>query len=76
MLQRLKNWIEYGDEIEFRVHGKTYVVTPLEGSVVAIGAAYEDDLEFPDVDSMMNLYIIDGQPLKNVVEDIEIERVY
>ena len=75
MIQKLKNLIENGDEIEFSVYGKMYSVIPLDDSVV-IGPKYGDDAEFPDVDSMMDQYIINGQPLKSVLAHIEIERVY
>ena len=75
MFQKLKRLIENGDEIEFRVFGKMYSVIPLDNSVV-IGPKYEDDATFPDVDSMMEQYIISGQPLKNILDHIEIERIY
>ncbi len=75
MFQKLKNLIENGDEIKFSVFGKTYSVIPLDDSVV-IGPEYEDDSEYPDVDSMMDQYIIGGQPLKNILDHIEIERIY
>lgn len=75
MYQKLKDLIENGDDIEFSLFGKRYSVIPLDDSVV-IGLKYGDALEFSDVDSMMNQYSIDGQPLKNVLDQIEIERIY
>lgn len=75
MYQELKDLIENGDDIEFSLFGKRYSVIPLDDSVV-IGLKYGDALEFSDVDSMMNQYSIDGQPLKNVLDQIEIERIY
>ncbi len=75
MYQELKDLIENGDDIEFSLFGKRYSVIPLDDSVV-IGLKYGDALEFSDVDSMMNQYSIDGQPLKNVLDQVEIERIY
>lgn len=73
MLQKLKNLIEGGGDIEFSVNGKLYTILPWTEGGITIGPQGSDDDEvFDDADSLLSGFLVDGTPLANVIDRVKI----
>lgn len=71
MLQKLKNLIEGGGDIEFSVHGKLYTILPWTDDGIVIGPqGSDDDKVFDDAESLLNGFLIDGVPLADVIDQV------
>ncbi|MBR2131238.1 MAG: hypothetical protein IJ955_01655 [Oscillospiraceae bacterium] len=73
MRQRLKDLMEFGADIEFTVNGKDFVILAWVKEGIVIGPAdIDEDAIFPDADSLMDGYIVDGKPLSEWMDEIVI----
>ncbi|MBR2131239.1 MAG: hypothetical protein IJ955_01660 [Oscillospiraceae bacterium] len=73
MRQRLKKLMEMGADIEFTVNGKDFVILAWVKEGIVIGPAdIDEDAIFPDADSLMDGYIVDGKPLSEWMDEIVI----
>ena len=72
MNQKLKELVEFGADIEFRFHGKEYIILPWTDDGIVIGEKNDDDSVFDSYDDMVNKYVIDGCIMKDILEKIEI----
>lgn len=58
------------DDFEFSYNGVWYYICPVNGRYSA-GQAGEDDTMYDAVDDLLNSFIIQGKPLKDVLADID-----
>ena len=74
MIQRIKELIEFGADIEFSYRGKDYTLLAWveEGISVGLQGVDEDDHIFKDYNDLMENYVIDGVKFKDAIRDIEI----
>lgn len=72
MNQKLKELVEFGADIEFRFHGKEYIILPWPDDGIVIGEKNGDDSVFDSYDDMVNKYVIDDCVMKDILEKIEI----
>ena len=65
--------MEMGADIEFTVNGKDFVILAWVKEGIVIGPAdIDEDAIFPDADSLMDGYIVDGKPLSEWMDEIVI----
>ena len=65
--------MEFGADIEFTVNGKDFVILAWVKEGIVIGPAdIDEDAIFPDADSLMDGYIVDGKPLSEWMDEIVI----
>ncbi|OAB46552.1 hypothetical protein [Paenibacillus antarcticus] len=74
-LQDLKESIEIGLEIEFYLYGDHYYIGAPQGELlIALGPDDEGDV-YIDADDMLTNHKINGIPLKDIWQDIKIDRM-
>ena len=72
-INKLKAAIEFGSDIEFRYKNKDYTILPWTDNGIVIGPQNsDDDSIYKTVDELINNYKIDGKPIKDIIENIEI----
>ncbi len=73
MYQKLKELVEYGADIEFVFQGNAYTILPWMDEGIVIGLQDSDnDQVFESYDDMINGYLLDGNTMKDVLDNIEI----
>ena len=74
MRQKLIDLIDAGADIEFSIHEKRYTILPWTPGGITIGEqGSEDDDQFPDADTLLDRYEIDGVPLNEMLDEIQID---
>ena len=69
----LKQAILTGNDIEFSVDGQKYTIIPWAEDGIVIGSQNSDnDQIFSDADALLSGYQIDGIPLQNRLQQVEI----
>lgn len=73
MLQKLKDLINSGSDIEFSVNGILYTILPWTDEGITVGPQdSDDDMVFDDADALLNGYLIDGIPLAQMIDRVVI----
>lgn len=73
MLKKLTDLINGGADVEFSVNGRLYTILPWTDGGITIGPQESDeDMVFDDVDSLYDGFLIDGVPLRSMIDQIEI----
>lgn len=57
------------NDLEFGYNGKWYYICPMDGKY-SCGEANKDDTIFHSIDDMLEHFIIQGKPLKDVLPNI------
>lgn len=72
-MKSIKELVEYGADIEFRFQGKEYVILPWtdDGIVIGLRDSDEDGI-FQTYDEMVNNFVIDGNVMKDILDEIDI----
>ena len=72
-MKSLRELVEYGADIEFKIYGKEYTILPWidDGIVIGIKDSEEDSI-YQTYDDMVNNFAIDGKAMKDILEDIDI----
>ena len=71
MLQKLKNLIEQGGDIEFSLNGRYYTILPWTEDGIVIGQQNaDDDMAFSSVEELIDGYLVDNKPLRSYVDQI------
>lgn len=72
MKKEIKDLIDKGADIEFSYNGKEYTLLAWIDKGISVGEKNNDadDNIFSDYDDLMNNFIIDGKPFKDIVDDI------
>lgn len=68
-IEDLSNFLEL-DDLEFTYNDKWYYICPLN-NIYSAGEANKDDTEYKTFDDLINNFIIEGKPLKDIVKDID-----
>jgi len=69
----LTTLVENGCDIMFDVGGKHYTILTWPEDGIVIGEQRSDyDVAFPDVDSLLNGYLVNGIPLGELAEEVVI----
>lgn len=72
-INKLKEAIEFGSDIEFKYKNKKYTILPwIEEGIVIGPQNLDDDTIFKSADELINNYIIDGNKIKDIIDEIEI----
>lgn len=72
-INKLKAAIEFGSDIEFRYNNKDYTILPWTDKGIVIGPQNSDnDSIYKTADELIDNYRIDGKPIKDIIENIEI----
>lgn len=74
MLQKLKNLIDAGADVEFTLNNKQYVILPWTDDGIVIGLKdSDDDVTYPTFEQLTSHFIIDGAPFSQQIENITID---
>lgn len=74
MLKKLTELINSGADIEFSVRGKQYTILSWTEDGIVIGPKNSDnDMVFRDADELYDQFLIDGVPLRKMIDQITIE---
>lgn len=68
-IEDLRSFLEL-DDLEFIYNDKWYYICPLN-NIYSAGEAGKDDIEYKTFDDLINNFIIEGKPLKNILIDID-----
>ena len=69
-LEQLKKELETSD-IMFSYNGIDYTICPwTEGSISACTAGQDDNRDFTSVDDLLDNWLLEGKPFKEIVNDI------
>ena len=69
----LRASLEIGADIEFKFNGVSYSIIPSTSKGILFGKQYSDDEQyFSSIDDLFIKGKIEGKPLKDVVEELEI----
>lgn len=68
-LQQLFEHISVSD-LEFTYNDRWYYICPLN-NIYSAGEANKDDTEYKTFDDLVNNFIIEGKPLKDILIDID-----
>lgn len=72
-INKFKEAIEFGSDIEFRYKNKNYTILPWTDEGIVIGLQNsDDDSKFKSADELIDNYTIDGNKIKDIIDDIEI----
>lgn len=72
-INKFKEAIEFGSDIEFRYKNKNYTILPWTDEGIVIGLQNsDDDSKFKSADELIDNYTIDGNKMKDIIDDIEI----
>lgn len=72
-MKSIKELVEYGADIEFRFRGNEYAILPWtdDGIVIGLRDSDEDGI-FQTYDEMVNNFVIDGNVMKDILDEIDI----
>ncbi|MBS6503908.1 MAG: hypothetical protein KH415_20240 [Clostridium sp.] len=72
-INKFKEAIEFGSDIEFRYKNKNYTILPWTDEGIVIGLQNsDDDSKFKSADELIDNYTIDGNKMRDIIGDIEI----
>lgn len=72
-INEFKKAIDYGCDIEFTYKNIDYTILPWIDEGIIIGPQNsDDDKVYKTSDELINDYIIDGKPIKDILDKIEI----
>ncbi|MBT9137456.1 MAG: hypothetical protein DDT34_02548 [Firmicutes bacterium] len=66
-IEDMKNFFD----VEFVYRGKSYFICPLNGKFEA-GEAYQDAFAFESIQALLDGFMLEGCPLKEVILELEI----
>lgn len=73
MRKTLIDLIAQGSDIEFSYHGVWYTILPwTEDGIVAGKQGSDDDAVFADLDALFSGFLIEGMPLSDIADEIEL----
>ena len=73
MYEKIKDLIDFGNDIEFDLNGIMYSIIPWADGKVLIGRqGADEEAIFENGEALLDNYHIDGQPLKHYVNQITI----
>lgn len=73
MLQKLKDLINIGADIEFSANGRMYTILPWTDEGITIGPqGSNNDMVFDDADALLSGFLIDGTPLTQMIDQVVI----
>lgn len=68
-IDELRKYLEL-DDIEFSYNGKDYFICPLN-NIFSAGEADKTEAEYKTFDDLINNFMIEGKPLKDIITDID-----
>jgi len=73
-LEEIIKRIDFGDDVAFECGGRHFVVCPTpEGCDIAESRTEKDRAVYPDGETLVNEYMIDGKSIKQRIEEIRLE---
>lgn len=73
MRQKLIDLIARGSDIEFSYRGVRYTILPWTEDGIVVGKqGSDDDAAFPDSDALFSGFLLDGKPLSDIADEIEL----
>lgn len=68
-IKQLKEYLDVTDFV-FKYHDKLYFICPFS-EFYSAGEANKKDTEYKTFDALLNDFMVEGKPLKDVLKDIE-----